>query len=73
MPNFYVYGPSDMSVEQINNTTEKVRYLHHDQAGSTRLITGSAGTVEGKCSTVPTEPRPAKAPLPHRSAMTANT
>ena len=25
-------------------------YLHHDQAGSTRLITGSAGTVEGKCT-----------------------
>jgi RHS repeat-associated protein len=37
-------------VEQINNSTEKAQYLHHDQAGSTRLITGSAGTVEGKCS-----------------------
>jgi RHS repeat-associated protein len=24
----------------------KVEYLHHDQAGSTRLITGSAGTAE---------------------------
>ncbi len=24
--------------------------MHHDQAGSTRLITGSSGTVEGKCT-----------------------
>lgn len=36
-----------MTVEQINNTTEKAQYLHHDQAGSTRLTTGSTGTVEG--------------------------
>jgi RHS repeat-associated protein len=36
--------------EQINNTTSTVTYLHHDQAGSTRLITGSSGTVEGKCT-----------------------
>jgi RHS repeat-associated protein len=25
-------------------------YLHHDQQGSTRLITGSTGATEGKCS-----------------------
>ena len=36
--------------EQINNTTGGVLYLHHDEAGSTRLITGSTGKVEGKCS-----------------------
>lgn len=36
-----------MSIEQINNTTEKIQYLHHDQAGSTHLITSSTGTVEG--------------------------
>jgi hypothetical protein len=30
-----------LSVEQINNTTGAVLYLHHDQQGSTRLITGS--------------------------------
>ena len=46
----YIYGPAEMSVEQINNTTGEVLYLHHDQAGSTRLITGSTGKVEGKCS-----------------------
>jgi RHS repeat-associated protein len=27
-----------------------VEYLHHDQSGSTRLLTGSTGTVTGKCS-----------------------
>jgi RHS repeat-associated protein len=27
-----------------------VSYLHHDQAGSTRLITGSTGAVTGKCT-----------------------
>jgi RHS repeat-associated protein len=48
--NFYVYGPSHMSVEQINNSTGTIQYLHHDQAGSTRLLTGSTGTVTGKCS-----------------------
>ncbi len=44
-----VYGQSALTVEQINSA-EKALYLHHDQAGSTRLLTGSAGTVEGKCS-----------------------
>ncbi len=38
-----------MAVEQINSA-EKALYLHHDQAGSTRLLTGSSGTVEGKCT-----------------------
>jgi RHS repeat-associated protein len=36
-----------MAVEQINNTTGTPTYLHHDQAGSTRLLTGSTGKVEG--------------------------
>jgi hypothetical protein len=39
-----------MFVEQINNSTGTVTYLHHDQAGSTRLLTGSTGTVTGKCT-----------------------
>lgn len=46
----HVYGRPGMGVEQINNTTGTVTYLHHDQAGSTRLLTGSTGTVTGKCS-----------------------
>jgi RHS repeat-associated protein len=45
-----IYGPCGLPVEQINNTTGTISYLHHDQAGSTRLITGSTGTVTGKCS-----------------------
>jgi hypothetical protein len=39
-----------MPIEQINSTTGTVTYLHHDQAGSTRLLTGSTGTVTGKCT-----------------------
>ncbi len=39
-----------MIVEQINNTTGTITYLHHDQQGSTRLFTGSTGTVTGKCT-----------------------
>ncbi len=43
----YVYGRCETTFEQISSSTEKTQYLHHDQAGSTRLITGSTGTVEG--------------------------
>jgi RHS repeat-associated protein len=42
-----------MIVEQINNSTGAVQYLHHDQQGSTRLITGSTGTVEGAYTYTP--------------------
>jgi hypothetical protein len=49
VPNFYVYGHDEMTVEQISSG-DTVTYLHHDQQGSIRLITGSAGTVEGKCT-----------------------
>jgi RHS repeat-associated protein len=45
-----MYGPSSFTIEQINNTTSIITYLHHDQAGSTRLLTGSTGAVAGKCS-----------------------
>jgi RHS repeat-associated protein len=47
--NSYIYGPENLPVEQISSggTTS---YLHHDQQGSTRLLTGSAGTVTGKCT-----------------------
>lgn len=48
--NSYIYGPGGIPVEQINNSTGAVTYLHHDQAGSTRLLTGSTGTVTGKCT-----------------------
>jgi RHS repeat-associated protein len=48
--NSYIYGPGSLPVEQINTSTGAVTYLHHDQAGSTRLLTGSTGTVTGKCT-----------------------
>jgi RHS repeat-associated protein len=48
--NSYIYGPAGLPIEQINNSTGAVTYLHHDQAGSTRLLTGSTGTVTGKCT-----------------------
>jgi RHS repeat-associated protein len=42
----YVYGRCETTVEQINNTAGTVSYLRHDQAGSTRFITGSTGETE---------------------------
>ncbi|MGD1056866.1 MAG: SMP-30/gluconolactonase/LRE family protein [Solirubrobacteraceae bacterium] len=47
--NNYIYGPGGLPVEQISSGGT-VTYLHHDQQGSTRLLTGSAGTVTGKCT-----------------------
>jgi RHS repeat-associated protein len=41
-----VYGPGNVPIEQINNSTGTVLYLHHDQQGSTRLLTGSTGKTE---------------------------
>jgi RHS repeat-associated protein len=52
-PARYVYGRREISIEQINNTTGTVQYLHHDQQGSTRLLTGSTGKVEGSYSYSP--------------------
>ena len=47
--NSYVYGPDGLPVEQISSGGT-VTYLHHDQQGSTRLLTGSTGAVTGKCT-----------------------
>jgi RHS repeat-associated protein len=44
--NNYVYGPEGLALEQISGTGA-VLYLHHDQQGSTRMLTGATGTVEG--------------------------
>ncbi len=44
--NSYIYGPDGLPIEQINSEG-KALYLHHDQQGSTRLLTGSTGIVEG--------------------------
>ena len=47
--NSYIYGPGGIPTEQISSGGTAT-YLHHDQAGSIRLLTGKTGTVEGKCS-----------------------
>ena len=44
--NSYIYGPGGVAVEQISGA-ETPTYLHHDQQGSIRLLTGSAGTTTG--------------------------
>jgi RHS repeat-associated protein len=51
--NSYIYGPGELPVEQINNSTGTTLYLHHDQQGSTRLLTGSTGKNEGAYTYTP--------------------
>jgi RHS repeat-associated protein len=41
----YIYGADGFPVEQISSGEEPT-YLHHDQLGSTRLLTNSLGEVE---------------------------
>jgi RHS repeat-associated protein len=43
--NSYIYGPGDLPIEQIS-TAGTVLYVHHDQQGSTRLLTSTAGKSE---------------------------
>ncbi len=40
--NSYLYGPGGLPVEQIT-AKEAPSYLHHDQLGSTRMLTGESG------------------------------
>jgi len=47
--NSYVYAADNYPVEQISNSGT-VTYLHHDQQGSTRLLTNEKGENVGKCS-----------------------
>jgi RHS repeat-associated protein len=50
--NSYIYGPGGQAIAQINGE-EKVFYLHHDQLGSTRMLTGATGKNEGAFSYKP--------------------
>ena len=43
--NSYLYGPGGVPIEQISNGGT-ILYLHHDQQGTTRLLTSSTGTKE---------------------------
>jgi RHS repeat-associated protein len=47
--NSYIYGPGGAPIEQINGE-EHATYLHHDQQGSTRLLTNEKGEVAGAYS-----------------------
>ncbi|HUB74240.1 MAG TPA: RHS repeat-associated core domain-containing protein [Solirubrobacteraceae bacterium] len=43
----YIYGPEDLPVEQVATSGgETTLYLHHDQQGSTRLLTNTSGEKE---------------------------
>jgi RHS repeat-associated protein len=44
--NSYIYGPGGLPFEQISSSGT-VLYLHHDQQGSTRMLTGATGSVAG--------------------------
>jgi RHS repeat-associated protein len=44
--NSYIYGPVGLPAEQVNNSTGTTLYIHHDQQGSTRLLTSSTGAKE---------------------------
>lgn len=49
----FLYGPGGLPIEQVANSTKT--YLHHDQLGSTRLITDSAGNT-GTATTITYDP-----------------
>jgi len=50
--NSYIYGPENLPIEQIN-TSEEPTYLHHDQQGSTRLLTNREGKNVGAYAYTP--------------------
>jgi RHS repeat-associated protein len=44
--NSYIYGREGLPIEQISTTN--TLYLHHDQLGSTRLLTNTSGNTEAE-------------------------
>jgi RHS repeat-associated protein len=42
---FYVYGPDDLPLEQITPSTGSVLFYHHDDLGSTRVLTDAGGNL----------------------------
>jgi RHS repeat-associated protein len=44
--NSYIYGPEGNPIEQISSSGT-VLYLHHDQQGSTRMLTTTKGAIAG--------------------------
>ena len=47
--NSYIYGPDGLPVEQVSSEEEPT-YLHHDQLGSTRVLTSVGGEASGTFS-----------------------
>jgi hypothetical protein len=56
--NSYIYGPEGHPVEQVNSE-EHATYLHHDQAGSTRLLTNEKAKSQAPTPMDHTEKPPA--------------
>jgi RHS repeat-associated protein len=50
--NSYIYGPNGLPITQISSEETPI-YLHHDQLGSTRMLTDSSGEVTGTFSFSP--------------------
>jgi RHS repeat-associated protein len=48
----YLYGPEGLPVEQVGSEEEPT-YLHHDQLGSTRLLTSAGGETSAAFSFAP--------------------
>jgi RHS repeat-associated protein len=43
--NTYIYGPTDLPIEAVQSKGA-VLYYHHDQQGSTRMLTSASGAIE---------------------------
>ncbi len=43
--NTYIYGPTDLPIEAVQSKSA-VLYYHHDQQGSTRMLTSASGAIE---------------------------
>jgi RHS repeat-associated protein len=48
----FIYGPNDLPIEQIV-ADGTISYLHHDQLGSTRVVTDATGAVAGTATYTP--------------------
>jgi RHS repeat-associated protein len=48
----YLYGPGNLPIEQISSE-EEPSYLHHDQLGSTRILTAKSGEATATFSYTP--------------------
>jgi RHS repeat-associated protein len=48
----YLYGPDGLPIQQIT-AKEEPTYLHHDQLGSTRILTGESGETTASFSYAP--------------------